>query len=559
MSYEILRLSSLTKSYSIKQVLNGIDLILSEGEHIALVGENGIGKTTLARIITGHEQADSGTLRLKEGAEIGYLPQEVSGDEQTTVHRYIEQATGALATLRDQMQQLEQRMTEALPDEVMAEVLEQYGTLQEAFERRGGYDIDARIRQIFSGLGIDYIAPERLLGTLSGGERTRVALTALLLREPDLLVLDEPTNHLDFAGIEWLEKYLAQYPHALLLITHDRTFINRVANVICELHARTRTLHTYHGNYDDYLMQRGREYADQVSAYNDQQNEIRSMQRAVKQLTNNRKVVGVFTFSGDKFLKNFKRERGESLVSKMVRDTRHQLDEALENKMDNPRHEWHIDFRFDPEPLVSAEPVRFDSVRKSFAADPLFDRLDAVVPRGERVVLVAPNGTGKTTLLRMIIGIEQPDHGAIRISPSAKLGYLDQDGETMDGEKTVLETYREYLHGSDSELLAELHRSGLFSDATLGEKRVRDLSVGQRRKLGLACLVASRANVLLLDEPTNHLDPLSLEALEDALLHFPGTILAVSHDRRFVEKVASRIWRIEHGQLIEEIVSEVLE
>jgi macrolide transport system ATP-binding/permease protein len=536
MSYEILRISAVSKSYGIKRVLDGVDLILSEGERIALVGENGTGKTTLARIITGLEQLDGGTLRLKDGAEIGYLPQEVSGDEQTTVRGYIEQATGTLATLREQMQALERRMTEALTDDLMADVLERYGTLQEEFDRRGGYDLDARIRQIFGGLSIDYIDPERRLGT-------------------DLLVLDEPTNHLDFAGIEWLEKYLARYPHALLLITHDRVFINRVANVICELHARTRTLHAYHGNYDDYLAQRGREYTDQVSAYNDQQNDIRTMQRAVRQLTNNRKVVGVFTFTNDKGLRNFKRERGESLVSKMVRDTRHQLEEALENKMDNPRHEWHIDFRFDPEPLISAEPVRMENVCKRFGAQVLFSSLDAVVPRGERVVLVAPNGSGKTTLLRMIMGMDQPDQGAIRISPSARLGYLDQDGETMEGSKTVLETYRDYLRGSDSELLAELHRSGLFSDATLGDKRVSDLSVGQRRKLGLACLVASRANVLLLDEPTNHLDPLSLEALEDALLHFPGTILAVSHDRRFVEKVASRIWRIERAQLVEEIVS----
>jgi macrolide transport system ATP-binding/permease protein len=544
LNHEILRLKQITKSYGSKLVLDGIELRLNRGERIALVGENGVGKSTLSRIITGEEEPDSGSIRLMDGAELGYLPQEVTGDEGMSVQAYIEGALGALNHLRERMQALEQRMTSPLSEMELDVVLEEYGEVQGQFEQRGGYEIDSRIKQIFSGLSIDYIEQERILSTLSGGERTRVALTALLLREPELLILDEPTNHLDFAGIEWLENYLADYPHALLLITHDRAFINRVANVISELNATTKTLHHYHGNYEDYLAARQREYEEQVEAYNAQKNEMKALQRTVKQLSHNRKMTGAFSDVEDKFLKNFKRERGESLISKEVRDARKQLDEMQENKMANPRHEWKVDFRFEPLELGSAEPLRFEGLSKGFGDKSLFENLTAIVPKGERLVLVAPNGTGKSTLLRLVMGLQKPDSGKIVISPSAKIGYLDQDGETLDGEKTVLEVFREYMQGSDSELMAELHRSSLFADAALVKKQVKDLSVGQRRKLGLACIIASKANLLLLDEPTNHLDPLSLEALEEALIGFEGTILAVSHDRRFVEKVATRVWEI---------------
>ena len=556
MSFEVLQLSNIRKYYGPKLILDGVNLSLNRGERVALVGENGVGKTTLCRIILGDEDYDSGTIRLASGAEIGYLPQEVAGDDDTTVQHYVEQALGALNELREEMQHLEQRMTESLPDDEMTQVLEAYGQIQEQFERRGGYDVDSHIEQIFSGLGIDYIDPQRPLNTLSGGERTRVALTALLLRIPDVLILDEPSNHLDFAGIEWLENYLANYPNALLLITHDRTFINRVANVISELQAKTRQLQSYHGNYEDFLAQREREYQQQVAAYNEQKNEMRELQRTMKQQTHNTKGRISPLEEGDKYIRFFKNMQSDKTKRRKIRDASQRLADLEADKLANPRHEWRIEFRFEPEQLISSEPIRFNGLTKAFGETTLFADVTTFVPNGERVVLVAPNGTGKSTLLRLIMGLQQPDSGEVMISPSAKLGYLDQDGETLDGNQTVLDSFREVKQASDSELMAELHRSGLFADAALIKKQVGELSVGQRRKLGLARIIASRANMLLLDEPTNHLDPLSLEALEDALIEFNGSILAVSHDRRFVEKVATRIWRIEDNQLVEELVSE---
>ncbi len=552
-SFEILRLTNIRKYFGPKLILDGLDLSLNRGERLALVGENGAGKTTLSRIITGEEEIDSGTIQLADNAQIGYLPQEVTGDERLTVQAYIESAMGDLNMLRERLQELEQSMSNT---DDMDSVLEEYGILQEQFERRGGYEVDNKIEQIFDGLNINYIETDRLLNTLSGGERTRVALTGLLLREPDLLILDEPTNHLDFAGIEWLENYLSQYPNALLLITHDRTFINRVANVIAELNVMAKQLHSYHGNYDDYLEQRNREYQQKVEAYNQQNNEMKSLQRFITSQTHNTGGRISYNDEPDKFIRFHKNMQSDKTKKRKITDARGRLDDIEANRMDNPRHEWRVEFRFEPQALGSSEPIRFEDVSKSFGDELLFQNVNTIVPNGERIVLVAPNGTGKSTLLRLITGLQEADSGRIKISPSAIVGYLDQDGETLGMEQKVLDCFREVKQGTDSEILAELHRSGLFSDASLPKKTIAELSVGQRRKLGLARIIAAKANLLLLDEPTNHLDPLSLEALEEALINFDGTILAVSHDRRFVEKVATRIWRIDNHQLVEEFVTE---
>ncbi|GAB5493884.1 MAG: ABC-F family ATP-binding cassette domain-containing protein [Phototrophicaceae bacterium] len=554
-SLEILRLSNITKYYGPKLILSDLDLSLNRGERIALVGENGVGKTTLSRLITGEETIDSGNITLAPQAEIGYLPQEVAGDDSQTVQDYIESSMGVLNNLRERLQQLEQQMGNPPEDADFDAILEEYGSVQAQFEARGGYEIEFKIEQIFTGLNIHYIETDRLINSLSGGERTRVALTGLLLRAPELLILDEPTNHLDFAGIEWLETYLADYPHALLLITHDRTFINRVANVISELNATTKQLHTYHGNYDDYLQQRNRKYEQKVESYNQQNNDRKALQKFITSQSHNTPGRMSASDEPDKFIRFFKNSQSDKTKRRKITDASGRLKDLEANRMDNPRHEWHVEFRFEPKPLNSAEPLRFDNISKSFDEVSLFENLNMIVPNGERIVLVAPNGTGKSTLLRLIMGLQETDTGSIKVSPSAIIGYLDQDGETLGLNQTVLSSFREVIQGTDSELLAELHRSGLFSDASLPKKLVSELSVGQRRKLGLARIIASQANLLLLDEPTNHLDPLSLEALEDALIKFDGTILAVSHDRRFVEKVATRIWRIENQTFIEEVVT----
>jgi len=548
MSYEILKLSQITHYFGARPILIDAALHLNQGERAALVGENGAGKTTLARIILGELPPDSGQITLAQNAQIGYLPQEVTSTESITVREYIDAALGELVNLRDQLQQLESSMSEAVPDE-MEKLLAHYGDLQAQFEQRGGYDLDYRIEQIFDGLNIHYIVQTRPLMSLSGGERTRVALTALLLRAPELLVLDEPTNHLDKAGIEWLEDYLMGYPNTLLLISHDRMFINAVATHIVELSTTTHQLTVYPGNYDAYLEQREAAFQREYDAFIAQAEEIKRLRSQIKQGTYNHRHTGKLP-EGDKLLRNAMIATGEKTQSKAIRDAKGRLAALEADKLENPTRHWRIRFEFAPQPLTSSEPLQLVNLSKRYGDTVLFSGVNARLRKGERAVIVAPNGTGKTTLLQLILGMIQADSGAVHLRGDALTGYLDQDSLLLDATQTVLDCYREVTSGTDQDLLAELHRSGLFSDVGLGEKRVGDLSAGQRRKLALARLIGSGANLLLLDEPTNHLDFPSMEALETALIHFPGAVLAVSHDRRFIDRVATHLWHLSADRVL---------
>lgn len=545
---EVLNINNLQKYYGPKLVLDDINLVLSRGDRAALVGENGAGKTTLARILIGQEQADLGDVRLTPGVEVGYLPQEVTTETDTTIGVYIQQLAGNLDRLWAEMQRLEHQMAEPLEADALDAVLERYGDVQDEFQRRGGYALEDRTARIFAGLEIEYLDQGRQISSLSGGEKTRVTLAALLLREPDLLILDEPTNHLDFAGLDWLEEYLSAYGNALLLISHDRRFINRIVNQVIEISAHTHTLAVYHGNYEQYLEQREQQMQREIAAFEAQRDEIIRLRRLAKTKAHNPKAAPERP-DNDKFLYNAKRANAEQTRSKEIRDARQRLAVLEADRLENPNHVWRIGFEFDPLDLTSPEPVRLRGLCKRYGDQVLLDNVDAVIQKGERIALVAPNGTGKTTLLRIIMGQIDADAGEAHVAPSARLGYLDQEGETLDLDLLVLEAYRQEASGADKELLAQLHRNGLFTGDLLAEKRVGDLSVGQRRKFDLARIIASRANVLLLDEPTNHLDLVSIEALEKGLLAFPGAVLAVSHDRWFIERVATQVWHLKDGHL----------
>lgn len=546
MSNEILRLENIQKYYGAKLILDAINLNLKQQDRAVLVGENGVGKSTLARIILGHERYEKGKIKFAPHTQIGYLPQEVEVSAGITVRDYIEQTMGELNRIRDRLRELEAQM--ANPDDLDA-VLTEYGQLQELFEQRGGYTLDSRLDQIFDGLDLRHIDQARQMVSLSGGEKTRVGLAALLLQAPDLLILDEPTNHLDFVGLTWLEGYLLTYPNALLMITHDRRFINKVATHILDLSAVTHSLTVYHGNYDEYIEQREHQYQQEVEAYHAQVNQMKRLQQLMKKESYGHRKAKKLT-DGDKAIKFAREQQVAQTVSKAVRSVRTQLDTLEANKLANPRHVWHIKFEFNPEPLISTEPIQLEELMMCYGERTIFQDVSVILKKGERVALVAPNGAGKTTLLRLIMREHQATHGQVKVMPSAKLGYLDQEGETLDQDQNVVDVLREIRAEADDALLTRLHRSGLFRDAHLSSKTVADLSLGQQRKLGLACLIHSQANVLLLDEPTNHLDLMSLEALEKSLLHFEGAILAATHDRWFIDNVATQIWRLDNGRLL---------
>jgi ATPase subunit of ABC transporter with duplicated ATPase domains len=388
------------------------------------------------------------------------------------------------------------------------------------------------------------------LKVLSGGEKTRAHLAALLLQQPDLLILDEPTNHLDFAGVAWLESYLAQYPGACLLLTHDRTFIERVATLIAELSPTTHRLTLYHGSFADYLRQKERAYEQALEAFLGQREEMARLRRLMTTTVHNPRKAKIIP-DGDKFQRGYMKQQAETTRSKAVRDAAQRLEVLERNPQENPGRLWRIAFPFDPQPLTSAQPLRLEDVAFSWGDRVVLRDVNAHVGCGDRVVLMAPNGAGKTTLLRIAAGLLQPQRGAVIWSPQVVLGYLDQEGEMLNAAQRVPEAYRQATgsHDVDADIAAVLHRSGLFSDGSLAHKTVAALSGGQRRKLGIAMLIGARANLLLLDEPTNHLDLASLEAFEDALAKFPGSVLSVSHDRRYVARVATHVWRLENGCL----------
>lgn len=546
MSEQVLSVSGLQKYYGAKLILDDVNLRLNRGERAVLVGENGVGKSTLARLILGAEPSERGTIRLESGSIVSYLPQEVQVDDQLTVSEYISENLGELHSLQRRLRALESQM--ARGNDIPG-ALEEYGQLQTLFDLRGGYTIDARREQVFAGLDLDHVDETRRVMSLSGGEKTRIGLAVLLLQAPDLLMLDEPTNHLDWAGLAWLEEYLLAYPQALLMITHDRRFINRVATKILDLSAVTHSLKAYHGNYDDYLAAREAQYQREVDAYHGQVNRMRALRVQMKKESHGHRKAKR-PDDGDKWIKFTAQQQVARTVSKLVRSARQELVSLEANRLENPRHVWHIEFAFDPLPLTSMEPLHLDSLDIAFGERTLISHADAVLRKGERIALAAPNGFGKTTLLRLIIGELEATAGEVRIMPSVKLGYLDQTAASFDDSQNIVELLSAISHDTADNILTLLHRSGLFRDAHLASKSGAELSLGQRRKLGIACLIHSRANVLLLDEPTNHLDLMSLEALERALLSFPGAILAATHDRWFIDKIATSVWRLRDGNLV---------
>ncbi len=551
---QVLRISALQKYYGAKLILDDVYLLLNRGDRAALVGENGAGKSTLARLILGREEADAGEIARSPGTQTGYLPQELQVDSDISVADYIAQSVGELASLRRRLRELEARMAE---DGDIAAALEEYGQLQETFEARGGYTLSSRREQIFAGLGLTHIDAQRPLMSLSGGEKTRVGLAALLLRSPDLLILDEPTNHLDFAGLAWLENYLLAYQQALLMITHDRRFINRVASKIFDLSPVTHSLTTYFGNYDEYRAQRDAKYQSEVEAYHAQVNRMKALRIQMKKETHGHRKAKR-PDDGDKWIKFVGQQQSQRSASRLVGAAQQELRWLEAARLDNPRHVWHIQFDFDPLPLTSMAPVRLSSLSMSFGSRRLIREADAVILKGDRIALLAPNGAGKTTLLRIIQGDLRPTSGEVKIAAGVRPGYLDQTGESFDEGQNILDALSEISHDSPDNLLTLLHRSGLFRDAHLARKTVADLSLGQRRKLGLVCLIHSRANLLLLDEPTNHLDLMSMEALERSLRRFPGAILAATHDRWFVERVANKVWSLRDGVLVVEAPNQVI-
>jgi ATP-binding cassette subfamily F protein 3 len=510
----ILALQDITKSFGTHEVLKSVSFTLQEGERMGLVGVNGSGKSTLMKIICGQETADSGSVNMQKGLRIGYLAQqgELTGEE--TVIETLESVFEPQRQMEAEMRRLEEEMAETAGDpEALRRLGGRYDALTREFERSNGYGWRSAVQGVLAGLKLrEY--QEMKTGLLSGGERTRLCLGRMLLSEPDLLLLDEPTNHLDLKSIAWLEEYLTAYRGAVLVVSHDRYFLDRVCGRMAEL--LLGTVETYEGNYSEYLEKRTAVYEIRMKAWELQQKEI-ARQEA---------IIAMY--------RRFNREK--SIKAAESREKRLEKIERLEK----PQEEGTVRFRFETRRRTGDDVLITMGLTKGYGERVLFRDLDLHVRAGDRIALIGDNGTGKSTLLRCLTGEEKPDAGVIRWGTGVDIGYYDQHQAGLHESKTVLdEVWDRFPRMEQYEVRGAL---GLFlftGDDVFAP--VSTLSGGEKGRVALTELMLRKDNVLLLDEPTNHLDMDSREVLENALRDFPGTIIAVSHDRYFINRFAEKV------------------
>lgn len=540
----LLSAEKLSKSYGALAVLDGVSFTINAGERIGVVGANGAGKSTLLRLLTGKEQPDSGAVMCAPDVEVGYLRQAVPDISGQTVDALIQAAVAHLHRLAGRMRALEAEMG-AAPKDTLGALLDEYGAISTRFQDAGGYETDHHIERVLAGLGVAQIPRERQIATLSGGEKARVALAALLLQTPDLLLLDEPTNHLDLAILDWLEDYLARYSGAILAVSHDRHFLNRAVNRIFALDDVTHQITRYQGGYDAYAAARVAERARWEDEYTRQQEEIQALRTRMREAA---RPVGHKRppSDRDKMAYNFFGGRAQEAVARNIRSAEERLRRIEADLIPKPPKPMRFNPRFAATSLRSREVVTLNGARKAFGDRVVLRGVHAVVRPDARIILVGPNGAGKTTLLRLIAGLEAPDAGEARRAPSVEAGYLPQEPALPNREGTVFEAYRDGLAGPESSFIAGLIGHGFFrlEDMT---KTIGQISAGQRRKLEIARLIAARPNLLLLDEPTNYVSLDVLEAFESAILSFPGPVIAVSHDRRFIERFGGEVWELAGG------------
>ena len=541
---------NLSKAYGAINVLRDISFVINMNDRVGIVGSNGVGKSTLLKILVGDEELDSGTFAYASSTEVGYLPQTTPEFYGRTMQDLILESVGNLRQLEERMHHLESIMTTINEDDLPV-LLEEYAQVSTKFQDRGGYDLDYKIDSILEGLRIAYLPRTQAVQTLSGGEKARVGLATLLLKSPDLLLLDEPTNHLDFATMEWLESYLARYSGAMVMVSHDRQFLNRTVNQVFEIDEHDHHLKKYEGNYDAYVQAKAAERAKWEEDYERQQEELKDLRKRIRETA--RQVGHGYRppRDNDKNARYFFAQRVDSTVSRNIRAAEEQLKRIEADPIPKPPELIRVSSHFNAEPLQSRMVISATNLSKSWGERRILQNVNFTISQDARIVLVGPNGVGKTTLLKLLLGEEAPDCGDVQIVNSARIGYLPQDPLDLEPRKTVLETYRYGHIGYEAEFVAKLIGYGLFRLEDM-HKTVGQLSVGQRRKLEIACLMAQEPNVLLLDEPTNYISLDVLEAFESSIVNFPGPVIAISHDRWFIQRFGGTIWELSNGRLLKD-------
>ena len=519
----ILACQNIQKAFGTDVILKNASFHIEDREKAAIVGINGAGKSTLLKIIMHQLDPDSGEVILAKGKTIGYLAQHDAVSSENTIHDELLSVKAELLAMEKRIRELELEM-KSLSGEALENVLETYNRLNSQFERENGYAIQSEITGVLKGLSFAEEDFTKKVSTLSGGQKTRVALGKLLLSHPDLILLDEPTNHLDMNSIAWLETYLLNYSGAVLIVAHDRYFLNRVVTKIVEIDQGNVT--TFMGNYSDYSMKKAQVRQAQINAYLNQQREIKHQQEVIAKLK---------SFNREKSIR--RAESREKMLDKI---------EVLE-KPTEVNTEIHI--HLTPRVISGNDVLKVEGLEKGFDGHTLFSDLNFEIKRGERVAIIGNNGTGKTTILKILNGLLAPDGGSFTLGSKVHIGYYDQEHHVLHMEKTLFEEISDTYPNMSNTEIRNVLAAFLFTGDDV-YKRIQDLSGGERGRVSLAKLMLSEANFIILDEPTNHLDITSKEILENALNQYEGTVLYVSHDRYFINQTATRILELTGNTLV---------
>lgn len=538
----MLHVSDLSKTYGDDVILENVSFIVNPGERVGLVGPNGCGKTTLLRIIVGQERPDRGSVRFSPaGVTVGYLAQSLEFEPGATVGDVMHQAIEGLHEAERQVEALARQMAVAPSDE-LACLMDEYAVALARFEAADGYAVSHSIDAILAGLDLNAVDQATPVAILSGGQKTRLGLARLLLTRPQLLLLDEPTNHLDIEALEWVESFLARYDGAALIVSHDRTFLDRTVQAILDLDPLTHGLTVYPGNYSDYWHAKERERERHWAAYKDQQERIARMEAEARGLSGHARRIerGTTHYHYRKIAKGLARRA-------VVQKRRLQRLLESEEHLEKPKRTWQMKLAFEGTPVSGKDVLLLEDLAMGYGGQPLFAGVNLTLRRGERIALIGPNGSGKTTLLRGVVGQLAPLAGRIRLGANVRVGYYSQEQEGLDGASNPLEEIRRVAPMGETETRTFLHYF-LFSGDDVFVP-VASLSFGERARLALAKLVATGCNLLLLDEPINHLDIPSRERFEQGLAAFQGTVLSVVHDRYFIERFATGLWSVERGTI----------
>jgi ATP-binding cassette subfamily F protein 3 len=538
----MLQVGNVSKRFGDNCILDGVSFTLNAGERVGLVGPNGCGKTTLLQVIAGRQVPDTGSVHFtRPNVRVGYLEQSLTYAPEQSVGQIVLSKQGTLAELRQRMAKLSTQLAGTTGQE-QRRLLKRYAEAQTQYEARGGYEVAHRMRAILDGLGLGSVGTDTPVETLSGGQKTRLGLANVLLREPNLLLLDEPTNHLDISGLEWLEGFLERFEGAILIVSHDRTLLDSTVQSILEIDPLTCKLRAFSGNYSAYAREIHREVQRQEQAYREQQEYIAHVRGELRKVKGHAKRV-------EKETKHFHYRKRAKKVARaaVVRERRLQRLLDSEEKVEKPTLTWKMKMELIDTPVSGEDVLGLEDLGHRFDERFLFRGVHLLLQRGERVALVGANGSGKTTLLKVIAGEVAPCEGRVQLGANVHLGYYSQEQEGLTDQSTPFDEICSVAPLSETEARSFLHHFLFAGDDVFVS--VRDLSCGERARLALAKLVLGGCNLLLLDEPINHLDIPSRESFERALSAFEGTVLVVVHDRHFISHYATGLWSIEEGTI----------